>query len=170
MQMQALAERSDSHDRREEGLKTREFKAFLLRGNVVDLAVGIVIGAAFGALVTALVADLLTPLIAAIFGKPDFSTLSFTINGSTFTYGHFLNAVISFVLDRGGRLLLRGAADAGHGRTLPQGAAGRPHHQEVPRVPQRDPAGGAPVRLLHLGSRGLTPASTATRGGAPTAP
>lgn len=79
-------------------MKTKEFKAFLLRGNVVDLAVGIVIGVAFGALVTALVADLITPLIAAIFGKQDFSALYFTVNGSKFLYGHFLNAVIAFLL------------------------------------------------------------------------
>jgi large conductance mechanosensitive channel len=75
----------------------REFKAFLLRGNVVDLAVAVVIGAAFGAVVTALVADLITPIIAAIFGKHDFSSLTFTINGSVFRYGHFLNAVIAFL-------------------------------------------------------------------------
>jgi len=74
------------------------FKEFILRGNVVDLAVAVVIGAAFGAVVTALVKDLITPLIAAIFGKPDFSSLSFTINSSTFLYGEFINAVISFVL------------------------------------------------------------------------
>ena len=61
-----------------------EFKQFLLRGNVVDLAVGIVIGAAFAAVVQAAVADLLTPLVAAIFGQPDFNDLTFTINGSTF--------------------------------------------------------------------------------------
>lgn len=75
-----------------------EFKAFILRGNVVDLAVGVVIGAAFGAVVTALVADLITLLIAAIGGKPDFSTVSFEINHSRFLVGHFINAVISFVL------------------------------------------------------------------------
>jgi large conductance mechanosensitive channel len=74
-----------------------DFKQFLLRGNVVDLAVGIVIGAAFGAVVTALVADLLTPLIAAIAGKHDFSALSFTINGSRFLYGNFINALIAFI-------------------------------------------------------------------------
>ena len=74
-----------------------DFKAFLLRGNVVDIAIGIVIGAAFGAVVIALVEDLLTPLIAAIFGKPDFSALHFTINDSTFLYGDFINKVISFV-------------------------------------------------------------------------
>jgi large conductance mechanosensitive channel len=74
-----------------------EFKQFLLRGNVIDLAVAIVIGTAFAALVQAAVADLLTPLIAAIFGQPDFSALAFTVNGSTFRYGHFLNMLIAFV-------------------------------------------------------------------------
>ena len=75
----------------------KEFREFILRGNVVDLAVAVVIGAAFGAVVTALVADILTPLIAAIFGKQDFSALTFTINDSEFKYGDFLNAVISFL-------------------------------------------------------------------------
>jgi len=73
------------------------FRDFVLRGNVVDLAVAVVIGAAFGALVTSFVTNLVTPLIAAIIGEPDFSDLSFTINGSRFTYGVFLNALISFV-------------------------------------------------------------------------
>jgi len=76
----------------------RDFKQFLLRGNVVDLAVGVVIGIAFGAVIAALVKDLITPLIAAIFGSHNFSSLTFTINGSTFLYGDFINAVISFVL------------------------------------------------------------------------
>jgi large conductance mechanosensitive channel len=74
-----------------------EFKQFLLRGNVVDLAVGIVIGAAFAELVQAAVADLITPLVAAIFGERDFSALSFTVNGSVFRYGHFLNVLVAFV-------------------------------------------------------------------------
>ena len=74
-----------------------EFKQFLLRGNVVDLAVGIVIGAAFAAVVQAAVTDLLTPLVAAIFGQPDFNALTFTVNGSTFRYGHFLNVLIAFI-------------------------------------------------------------------------
>ena len=74
------------------------FRDFILRGNVVDLAVAVVIGAAFGAVVTAFVADIITPLIAAIFGKPDFSSLTFTINSSTFKYGAFINAIISFLL------------------------------------------------------------------------
>ena len=76
----------------------KEFREFILRGNVVDLAVAVVIGAAFGAVVTAFVEDIITPLIAAIGGKPDFSALPFTINGSTFRYGDFLNAVISFLI------------------------------------------------------------------------
>ncbi len=76
----------------------KEFKQFILRGNVVDLAVAVVIGAAFGAVVTALVSDFVTPLIAAIGGQPDFSNLTFTVNNSKFMYGHFLNAVISFLL------------------------------------------------------------------------
>jgi large conductance mechanosensitive channel len=75
----------------------KDFKAFLLRGNVVDLAVGIVIGVAFATLVTAFVENLITPLIAAIIGEPDFDDLSFTINDSVFRYGVFLNALISFV-------------------------------------------------------------------------
>ena len=74
----------------------KDFKAFLLRGNVVDLAVAVVIGAAFGAVVTALVKDLITPLLA-IPGKSDFSTLHFTINKSTFLYGDFINVLIAFV-------------------------------------------------------------------------
>jgi large conductance mechanosensitive channel len=74
------------------------FKEFILRGNVVDLAVAVVIGAAFTAVVAALVADIITPIIAAIGGKPDFSSLHFTINKSTFLYGAFINAVITFVL------------------------------------------------------------------------
>jgi len=74
------------------------FRAFLLRGNVVDLAVAFVIGAAFGTVVAALVKDFVTPLIAAIFGKPDFSGLYFTINNSKFLYGDFFNALLAFVL------------------------------------------------------------------------
>ncbi len=76
----------------------KEFKAFLLRGNMLDLAVAVVIGAAFGAVIAALVKDLITPLIAALVGKPDFSNLTFTINHSVFRYGDFFNAVISFIL------------------------------------------------------------------------
>jgi large conductance mechanosensitive channel len=73
------------------------FRDFILRGNVVDLAVAVVIGAAFGALVAAFVDDLITPIVAAIIGKPDFGDLHFTINGSVFKYGDFLNALITFL-------------------------------------------------------------------------
>jgi large conductance mechanosensitive channel len=76
----------------------KDFREFLLRGNLVDMAVGIVIGIAFAAVVTALVADLVTPLIAAIGGNPDFSSLSFTINKSHFLYGAFINALITFIV------------------------------------------------------------------------
>ena len=74
------------------------FKQFLLRGNVVDLAVGVVVGAAFGGVVTAFTKDLLTPMIAAVAGKPDFSAIQFTINNSKFLIGDLINAVISFVI------------------------------------------------------------------------
>ncbi|MGA3362988.1 MAG: large conductance mechanosensitive channel protein MscL [Solirubrobacteraceae bacterium] len=74
-----------------------EFKNFLSRGNVVDLAVAVVLGTAFGVVIKALVADLLTPIIALIFGQPDFGALSFTINSSHFYYGDFINSLITFV-------------------------------------------------------------------------
>ncbi|MGH7761847.1 MAG: large conductance mechanosensitive channel protein MscL [Candidatus Dormibacteraceae bacterium] len=76
----------------------RGFKTFLLRGNVVDLAVAVVVAVAFGLVVTAFVKDLVTPLIAALFGKPDFGALTFTINNSKFLYGDFINAVVSFII------------------------------------------------------------------------
>jgi large conductance mechanosensitive channel len=74
------------------------FKQFLLRGNVVDLAVGVVVGAAFGGVVTAFTKDLLTPLIAAAVGKPDFSAWQFTVNNSKFLVGDFVNAIVSFII------------------------------------------------------------------------
>ena len=74
------------------------FREFIMRGNVVDLAVAVVIGAAFGAVVKAFVDNVITPIIAAIFGQPDFSGLAFTVNGSIFRYGLFINALISFLL------------------------------------------------------------------------
>ena len=74
------------------------FKQFILRGNVLDLAVAVVMGAAFGAVVTALVKDLITPIIAALVGKPDFSAIQFEVNGSKFLIGDFINAIVSFLL------------------------------------------------------------------------
>jgi large conductance mechanosensitive channel len=76
----------------------KEFRQFILRGNLVDLAVAVVIGTAFAAVIAALVADLVTPLIAAIGGNPDFSGLSFSINGSRFAYGAFINALLTFLI------------------------------------------------------------------------
>ena len=76
----------------------KEFRQFILRGNLVDLAVAIVVGTAFTALVNQFVKSIITPLIAAIFGKPDFSNLAFTINDSRFTYGDFINALITFLI------------------------------------------------------------------------
>jgi large conductance mechanosensitive channel len=76
----------------------REFRAFVLRGNLVDLAVAVVIGTSFAAVVNAVVKDLITPLIAAIGGQRDFGDLAFTINGSRFAYGDFLNTLLSFLL------------------------------------------------------------------------
>lgn len=76
-----------------------DFKKFIMRGNVTDLAIAVIVGAAFTAVVSALVKDMITPLITAVFGKgTNFANLSFTINGSVFNYGNFLNAVVSFVL------------------------------------------------------------------------
>jgi len=76
----------------------RDFRAFIVRGNLVDLAVAVVIGTAFAAVVAALVRDIVTPLLAAVGGKPDFADLAFTINGSRFAYGDFLNALVTFLI------------------------------------------------------------------------
>jgi large conductance mechanosensitive channel len=93
--------RNDAPVRRDstgEASMFKGFREFIMRGNVIDLAVAVVIGAAFGAVVKAFVDNILTPIIAAIFGKPDFSNLVFTVNGSAFRYGLFINALISFLL------------------------------------------------------------------------
>jgi large conductance mechanosensitive channel len=74
------------------------FKKFILRGNVVDMSVGVVVGAAFGGVVTALTKDLITPIIALFVGKPDFSTINFTVNGTQFPIGDFINSLVSFLL------------------------------------------------------------------------
>jgi len=77
------------------------FKQFILRGNMLDLAIGVVIGASFNSVVTALVKDLITPLVTAIAGQPNFATLQFTIHHSTFMYGDFLNSLLTFAIDAG---------------------------------------------------------------------
>lgn len=93
-----MAVRFTNTQTQEDKMASGGFKQFVLRGNVVDLAVGVVIGAAFGTVVSGFVKDLLTPLIAAVVGKPDFSAIKFTINGSQFPIGDFINAVVAFVL------------------------------------------------------------------------
>jgi large conductance mechanosensitive channel len=93
----AVAMGGEDTDGVEKGLMLKEFRLFILRGNLVDLAVAVVIGTAFTALVNSLVKSLMTPLIAAVFGKHDFSNLTFTINGSRFLYGDFINALITFL-------------------------------------------------------------------------
>ena len=132
----------------------KDFKTFLFQGNVIDLAVAIVLGIAFGTVVKALVTDLLTPIIALIFGKPDFGALSFTLNSSRFLYGDFINALIAFISVAAAifffvvkpvntmaalRLLHRGS-DAGRraggaGLALSGGAPSR----EPPRSPEAGP-------------------------------
>jgi large conductance mechanosensitive channel len=92
--MQALEHRVSAKGRQ----MLKGFRDFLMRGNVVDLAVAVIIGGAFGAVVTALVKDLITPLIAALFGKPDFSAIVFEVNGSKFLVGDFLNALVAFLM------------------------------------------------------------------------
>jgi large conductance mechanosensitive channel len=105
------------------------FREFVLRGNVVDMAVGVVIGGAFGAIVTAFVKDLLTPLIAALVGKPDFSAYVFEVNGSKFLYGDFMNAVIAFLLV---------AAAVYYFVVLPVNALmARMHKNDVPAAPDK---------------------------------
>jgi large conductance mechanosensitive channel len=79
-------------------MHVKGFRSFITRGNLIDLAVAVVIGTAFTAVVTALVADLITPLIAAIAGKPNFAGLKFTVNHSTFLYGSFINAALTFLI------------------------------------------------------------------------
>jgi large conductance mechanosensitive channel len=115
----------------------------------VELAVAVVIGVAFGAVVASFVEDLLTPLIAAAGGRPDFSALTFEINESTFRYGQFVNAVVAFLVVAAAVYFLVVAARQRHGRALPHRAAAGPHREEVPRVPQRHPRRGEPLRLLH---------------------
>jgi large conductance mechanosensitive channel len=119
----------------------RDFKDFLFRGNLIELAVAVVIGLAFAAVVTAFVEGLITPLIAAIFGQPDFSDLTFTINDSVFRYGDFLNALITFVLVAAAIYFLVVVSDE---ETGPWQAA----DAHVPGLPERNPRRRAPLRLL----------------------
>ena len=148
----------------------REFRQFVFRGNLIDLAVAIVVGTAFGLLVTAFVEDLITPIIAAIFGQPDFGGMSFTINGSVFKYGDFLNALIAFLSVGRGDLLLRREADERHHRAH-RAAGRRARDARVPRVPQPDPGRGAALLGLYLtGGAGQLAQTVVTADHGPTRP
>ena len=123
------------------------FKKFILRGNVVDMAVGVVIGAAFGGVVAALTKDLLTPLIAALVGKPDFSNVAFTLHGTLFPVGDFINACISF-------LLIAAAIYFAGGAHASRREAGGSDDEAMSRVLERDSDRGAAVFALHAASDG----------------
>ncbi len=117
------------------------FKTFLLRGNLVDMAVGIVIGVAFGTVVTALVKDLITPLIAAIFGKPDVGGLFFTVNNSKFSYGDFINAFIAFAIVAGVLYFLVILPYAKFQARFEKAPAPEPKTRECPRCLSNIPVG-----------------------------
>jgi len=129
----------------------KEFRDFILRGNVVDLAVAVVIGAAFKGVVDALVANLITPLIAAIGGAPDFSAITFTIRGSQFGIGNFINTVISFLIVKPMNLMMTRAS-----RKTATGASPAPTKEEVLLTEIRD------ALLAQNGTTAATAAITAT--------
>ena len=130
-----------------------DFKKFVLRGNVVDLAVAVVVGVAFTAVVAAFVADFLTPLIGAIFGKSSFQNLYFTVHHSKFMYGDFLNKVLSFLIVATVVFFaVVVAADRADAAAEPRAQGRAPARDAaVPGVPERHPRGGPALRVLHLG-------------------
>ena len=129
-----------------------DFKKFVLRGNVVDLAVAVVVGVAFTAMITAFVADLITPLIAAIFGKPNFDSLTFTLNHSQLGAGSFLNTLLSFLIVATVvffAVVVPLTALMRRLNVLPSEDP-KPETRECPRMPQRHSRRGATVCLLHV--------------------
>ena len=127
------------------------FRQFIMRGNVLDLAVAVVIGAAFGAVVTSFVTNILTPLIAAIVGKPDFSAFNFTVNGAVISYGIFPERADRVPAGGGGGLLLYDRAD--ECLESPRGAqrhSRRSHQQEVPGMPERNSHCRSTLRILRF--------------------
>lgn len=127
-----------------------DFKAFLLRGNVIDLAVAVVIGAAFKSIIDSFVTDLVTPLIGAFGGEPNFSSLHFTINSSIFRYGAFLNQVISFVIIAAVIFFfVITPVNALMARAKKEPPAG-PDAEEVPGVRQRHPRKREALCVLHI--------------------
>ena len=131
----------------------KDFREFLLRGNLVDMAVGIVIGIAFAAVVTALVADLVTPLIAAIGGKPDFSSSQLHDQQEPLPLRRLHQRADHVRRDRRGHLLPRREARQRADGAAQDGASGRRDHEGVPALPEPDPGRGAALRVLHAGGR-----------------
>ncbi len=139
------------------------FKKFLMRGNVIDLAVAVVIGAAFGAVVTAMVKDLITPIIAAIVGKPDFSAIYFTVNGSKFADWRFHQRGLRIYFCCGGRLLLRRVAgEYPAGSSCKRSSPTRSDNEELYGMSQHDTDWRSPLRVLYVG-RKLIPDVTKSR-------
>ena len=131
------------------------FKQFVLRGNVVDLAVGVVIGAAFGTVVTALVKDLINPIIALVAGKPDFTGISFTIGSTVFPIGDFFTAVVSFLLVAAAvYFFVVTPINALIARSRKAAAPADPDHQEVPGMPERDSDRRPPLQPLRTARDG----------------
>ena len=139
------------------------FRKFIMRGNVIDLAVAVVIGAAFTLVVNSLVADIINPILAAIVGKPDFSDLTITIRDATIMYGNFITALINFLLVAAAIYfiivkpmnMMQARLDRGKG--TPEAG-----DQAVPRVPERDPDRGHPLRALRdLAGRESSPDASA---------
>ena len=131
------------------------FKQFILRGNVVDLAVGVVIGGAFGTIVTALVKDLINPVIALLVGKPDFTGITFTIGTTVFPIGDFITAVVSFLLVAGAVYFFVVTPINALIARIPQGPRSRrPDHQEVSGMPERDSHRRPPLRPLLAAGHG----------------
>ena len=130
------------------------FKRFILRGNVVDMAVGVVIGAAFGGVVTSLTKGVLTPFIGALVKLPDFSNLKYKVRGSDFLIGDFLNALISFLLIAAAVYFFVVARELVAGTDGPTAAGAGADHQEMSGVFERDPDRGEAVRALHAGGDG----------------
>jgi hypothetical protein len=137
------------------------FKQFLLRGNVVDMAVGIVVGAAFGTVVTSFVKDLLTPFIAAVIHAPDFSSIVFKLNGSKFLIGRFHQRSGIILHNRDSSLFRRCPSHQRTGSPCAETTASRPYDQEMSGMYKRDSDPGEKVRILHLGAFRIKPRSCA---------
>ena len=128
----------------------QDFKTFLMRGNLVELAVAFVMGAVFAALLKAFIGDLITPIIALVFGQPDFSALSFTINGSHFLYGDFLNALFTFLTTAA---VIFFFVVRPYNALMARRSKEDPDDQAVPGMHERRPAGGTALSVLHVADR-----------------